>query len=136
MDYALIEDRSYLKILNISALAFVFVPLLGILLPFIFWVMKRDKVKDAENTGKQILNFQITWCLVLGAYYLLLILTISIRSKFLFMLFDAMTLHSSLGPVLILVVFGLINVIYIFLNTVLIYRGKQVFYKPAIRFLK
>lgn len=136
MDYALIEDRSYLKILNISALAFVFFPLLGILLPFIFWVMKRDKIKDTDYTGKKILNFQITWCFLVFAYYAIFILMMVVHSDLTVKIFSALTLHSPLGPVLFILALDLINAIYIIFNEVLIYRGKQVFYKPAIRFLK
>lgn len=61
------DDTSYLKALNISAFSFLLFPLLGILLPFILWITKKDQINDVDHVGKQVINFQITWNLLLFA---------------------------------------------------------------------
>ena len=45
-DWEIIEDRSYLKSVNLSALLFLFFPLLGILLPSLLWILKKGKIKN------------------------------------------------------------------------------------------
>jgi len=61
------EDFSFVRALNISALSFILFPLLGVLLPFILWITKKDHIKNVDHIGKQIINFQITWNLLLFA---------------------------------------------------------------------
>lgn len=38
------EDKSYLYYLNLSALAFLVFPILGIIVPSVLWVNKKDKI--------------------------------------------------------------------------------------------
>jgi len=59
------DDISYLRALNVSAFSFLLFPLLGILLPFILWITKKDQIKNVDHFGKQVINFQITWNLLL-----------------------------------------------------------------------
>jgi len=133
IDYSLIEDRSFLKILNISALGFLFFPLLGIILPLIFWIMKRDKIKDVDLVGKKILNFQITWTIILFAYYLIIMLPIIFR----FHIFSGLVNASSfLFPVYFTLFLYGANILFIVLNEVFIFIENPIFYKPSFRFLK
>jgi len=135
IDYSLIDDKSYLKILNISALGFLFFPLLGIILPLIFWIMKRDKIKDVDFIGKKILNFQITWTIVLFAYYLAITLPMIFRIHLFSWLGD--WFHPSvMFPIYITFFLYGVNILLIGLNEVFVFVGKPIFYKPAIRFLK
>ncbi|MAU71561.1 MAG: DNA-binding protein [Pseudozobellia sp.] len=62
------ENKGYLTLLNISALTTLFHPLLGIALPLAMWVLKKDGFKRVEANGKKILNFQITWALVIYTF--------------------------------------------------------------------
>jgi uncharacterized Tic20 family protein len=48
-----------------SAFSFLLFPLLGALLPFILWITKKDQIDRVDYDGKQIINFQITWNLLL-----------------------------------------------------------------------
>ena len=41
IDWTVKEDNGYLQILNLSAFAFLFFPLLGVLIPFMMWVAKK-----------------------------------------------------------------------------------------------
>ncbi|RYD75689.1 MAG: helix-turn-helix domain-containing protein, partial [Sphingobacteriales bacterium] len=65
------RDKYFLPVLNLSALSFLLFPLLGIIVPLVIWVLKREKSTEAD--GKRLLNFQITWCLALVIIYGLLI---------------------------------------------------------------
>jgi uncharacterized Tic20 family protein len=53
------------SLLSFSQLAFILFPGLGIVAPLLFWVMKREEIAGVNEVGRQILNFQITWLLVL-----------------------------------------------------------------------
>ncbi|WP_414727653.1 DUF4870 domain-containing protein [Winogradskyella sp. UBA3174] len=65
IDWQIIEDNNVLLLFNLSQLGFIAFPLLGILIPFIIWTSKKDKIKDVDQVGKSILNFQISWTLLL-----------------------------------------------------------------------
>lgn len=65
LDYQKKEDNTYLMFLNLSALSFIMFPLLGIILPLILWITKKDQIKYVDGLGKSIINFQITWNIVL-----------------------------------------------------------------------
>ncbi len=66
---ALPENKSYLILLHLSALSFLFFPLLGVLIPLVLWVLKRDQVSGIARAGKKVLNFQITWLIIIALYY-------------------------------------------------------------------
>jgi transcriptional regulator with XRE-family HTH domain len=59
-------DRSYLTLLTLSPLAVLLFPLLGLAAPLTLWLMKRETIADVQEVGRQIVNFQITWLLVLA----------------------------------------------------------------------
>ncbi|WP_397447907.1 DUF4870 domain-containing protein [Polaribacter sp. R77954] len=50
--------------LNLSALTFLFFPLLGILIPFILWKSKKGKIKNINKLGKDLIKLKY-----LGRYY-------------------------------------------------------------------
>ena len=64
IDWQVQEDRNVLIILNLSQLGFLAFPILGVALPLALWILKKEKVKDVNEVGIVILNFQI-----LGRYY-------------------------------------------------------------------
>ena len=76
IDWQIIEDNNILLLLNLSQLGFIAFPLLGILIPLIIWTSKKDKIKDVDYVGKSILNFQISWTLLL----FLMVITIFMKS--------------------------------------------------------
>lgn len=53
-------DKGYLHLMNISMLGILISPPLWILLPVILWLVKKDKSRIVDATGKQILDFQFT----------------------------------------------------------------------------
>jgi len=135
IDYSLIEDKSYLKILNISALGFLFFPVLGIILPLIFWIMKRDKIKDVDFIGKKILNFQISWTIILFTFYLAIMLPLIFHFQLFSWLSDVF-FHSVMFPIYITFFLYGLNILFIVFNEIFIFADKPIFYKPAFRFLR
>jgi uncharacterized Tic20 family protein len=135
IDWTQQEDKAFLSVLNLSALGFVFFPLLGVIIPLTLWILKKDKIRYVNETGKHILNFQITWSLMLFTVYGFL---------FLPMIF-LLTGNHSIGMGLaarpfeflgILAVLYLYNIAMVILNTVRSQQEKKLVYMPAFRFLK
>ena len=65
IDWAIKEDNRYLVFLNLSTLTFLFFPVLGIIVPFMLWTSKKDKIKGINTLGRDLINFEITWIILL-----------------------------------------------------------------------
>ncbi len=129
IDWTIKEDRGFLKLLNLSAMTFIFFPLLGILVPFILWISKKDKLKDINKIGKELINFQITWNILLFFIPFLLNTTILAVT-------GGLTMRIIFTTSLIFFIFMyILNFAFIIFNTLLIQNEKDVKYYPKIRFL-
>jgi transcriptional regulator with XRE-family HTH domain len=127
VDWSIKEDKRYLIFLNLSALTFIFFPLLGILLPFMLWTSKKDKIKNINKLGKDLINFQVVWTMILFFIPLLSFL------------FAKVGLLESLTFSFIFTFIGImyfINLILILLNTLRISNEKNVIYCPLIKLLR
>jgi len=126
MDWQIIKNNNVLLTLNLSQLGFIAFPLLGILIPLIIWTSKKDKIKDVDQVGKSILNFQISWTLLL----FLMAIGIFISSKF------ELSINISFAGILI-AFSGMyfINFMVVIFNTLRYHNGKSIKYKPAFPFL-
>ncbi len=136
-DWDMPEDRGYISAMNLSALSFVVFPFFGIIVPLIMWISKRDKLKSVNRTGKIILNFQITWTMLL--------FLVSIILPVIFLDFDASNrgpfpmgafnnyMYVFLGFWFFMMIY---NVFMILLNTFRIHKGKDVSYFPVHHFLR
>ena len=127
IDWSVKENNRYLIYLNLSALTFIFFPLLGILVPFILWTSKKDKIKNLNTLGKDLINFEIVWTMVLFFIPLLLFL------------FTKIGILESLTFGIIFTFAGImyfINLILISLNTLRVSNGKNVKYYPLIKLLR
>lgn len=137
IDWTEQEDKGFLAFFNLSALSYIAFPLLGIIVPLAIWILKKDKISHTNEIGKRLLNFQITWCLMLFLVYAIVFLGVIFpisfnRSGISFMNFGG-------GVFIILLVASLlylVNAVFIVINSIRSYRGKSVFYQPAIRFLR
>lgn len=133
IDWAEEEDTTMLILLNISALSFIVFPILGVIIPMVLWVSKKDKIKNFNATGKKLLNFQISWCIALFSIYLLFFIAIlsdlKIRS-----FISGMGGSESL--IILILAFYLLNLIIIVFNVIRSYKNKRVIYQPAIPFLR
>lgn len=129
IDWTIKEDIGYLKTLNLSALTFIFFPILGILVPFIMWVSKKDKLKDINKIGREVVNFEITWTIIL---FIGLLINPIIQNTT-----GEVTMAMLIIPSLIfMAIMYTLNFIFIIFNTLQIHNEKDVKYYPKISFLK
>ena len=138
-DWSLKEDRGYLALLNLSSLCFLLFPVLGIILPLVLWTSKKDKIQRLDECARNVINFQITWILVL-------FLVIIWQLLGMINAFDQIQRAGDISPSLVsgalsntFRTFGWVyayNVVFIILNTILSAFGKKEFYFPRIPFLR
>lgn len=126
VDWSIKEDKKYLTYLNLSALTFILFPLLGILIPFILWTSKKEKIKGINSLGKALINFEITWTLLL--FFIPIGLLIASKLG----IINNMTLSSFL---LVIGFLYLYNLVLILFNTIRISNENYVFYTPQFKFL-
>jgi len=127
IDWSIKEDKRYLTFLNLSALTFLFFPLLGILIPFILWTSRKGKIKNINKLGKDLINFEITWTLLL--FFI----------PFLCFLMAKIGLLENLTFSIFFIIIGamyFINLIFILLNTLRISNENDINYNPKIKFLR
>lgn len=55
------SDPDFLQLLNLSALSFLVLPLLNILVPWWLWRKYRTQVQHAAEVGRRVLGFQVLW---------------------------------------------------------------------------
>lgn len=134
LDWTILEDKGYLTLMSLLALGFLFFPILGIILPLIFWILKKDKLKNANELGNSILNFEITWCLLLFSYFIVLF------SGFLGVIMGYF--GNIVGPATILKLYLPVILLYnynitvIILNTLKVFKNKKHRYIPALKIFK
>lgn len=127
IDWQVQEDKSVLKMMSLSQLGFLAFPLLGIIIPLVIWVIKKDKIRNVDSVGKAILNFQITWTISLFLLYLLFTISVVLHLR----LFPLSIFH----VLLIIGVLYAYNFIMIIRNTILVNRIDKIKYVPAFGFL-
>ena len=126
-DWQIKEDSGYLMLLNLSALSFLIFPLLGIIVPMAMWVMKKDKVKNVDHVGKAILNFQITWTILLFIILLIMLMQVFLKESLWISVWTIMLIPLGLY---------FYNFLLIIINAVRSANDKRVVYAPSIRILK
>ncbi|MBI6119086.1 helix-turn-helix domain-containing protein [Salegentibacter maritimus] len=129
IDWKLEKNSSYLVLLNTSALSFLFFPILGVLIPLVMWVSKKNNVHKVDEVGKEVVNFQITWCLFIFLFYLLIFVRI---------IFD-ISISLRLNPLVItayFVILYILNVTLIVYNSIRIKKSKSPKYVLRIPFLR
>tara|TARA_R110000744_G_C19181183_1_gene542753 strand:+ start:161 stop:763 length:603 start_codon:yes stop_codon:yes gene_type:complete len=136
LEWTDIEDKGYLTLLNLSAVSILIQPLLGIIIPLVMWILKREKIKLVDDTGRKLISFQITWTLIL--YVILIIASEGVFIPFNFNLLNSfpilITKFSIIG--LVILFLYLYNVVLIILNIRKSQKGMKNKYFPAIPFLK
>lgn len=137
LDWDQTENKSFLLGMNISGLIFIVLPLLGVVLPLILWMSRKDKIAGVSELGRILVNFQLTWALV---YYLWATFCGWLIGYFKF------SGNGDVSPDFVYnylqVRVGVIFFIYLFeilmisLNTYRINKGLKVKYFPKINFLR
>jgi len=125
MDWQIIEDSKALLRLNLAQLSFIIFPFLGILIPLIIWISNKDKIKDMDRVGKSILNFQISWTLLLFTLVI---------GLFLFSKFELSSVSFS-GIFLSVSAMYFLNFIIVLSNSFRYHNGKSIKYPWLYRFL-
>ncbi|MBD3616081.1 MAG: DUF4870 domain-containing protein [Gracilimonas sp.] len=138
LEWNQVKDVSTLIVLNLSALSFLFYPILGVIVPLIIWVTRKDAVKGVNELGKKLLNFQITF---VGVVYLIhaIFFIIPIFRINLMWLIDPIYLLPIpffLMPILIYAIPYIFNFGYVLLNTFRIKAEKEIDYKPSIKIIR
>jgi len=121
MEWAMQNNDRLLSNLNLSALAGLIFPLLGIVVPYILWNDIKDTVKGARHTGKEIINFQITWIILHIVFWAMVFLVLR-KAVFVVIMLNILLFW--------------FNLIQILVNQWRIGKGKAVRYFPKIAFLK
>lgn len=134
IDWTVLEDRGFITSLNLSALSFMVFPILGIIVPLIIWISRKDKIRNLNEFAKEILNFQITWNMVffigygsLMAYSFFETRSIGTERQTLLILF---------APIIFIVAMYLYNAILTIINSINIYNDRKLNYYPKFRFIK
>lgn len=121
------KDENIITLLNLSQFGFLLFPPLGIVFPLIIWIKKKEKIDNVEKVGKVILNFQISW-------NILLIISI------IFMFADIVRIESAIFfsglSMLLIMLLYLYNFVIIILNTVFYKRKRNMRYFPSISFFR
>ncbi len=133
------HELNQLAILHITPAGFFLFPVIGnVLLPFIFWMLKREEVNGINKHGKDILNGQLTYSIVISFLFLaqmaLILMPILRPGKhFPYEIYQHFPLYFIGGGLLCGVFFG----IFPALNAIRVYNGKNPWKYPLkINFFK
>jgi len=134
IDWAILEDNGFLTSLNLSALSFIVFPLLGIIVPLIIWISRKDKVRGVNEIAKEILNFQITWNMIffIGVGSIMACAFFETRS----IITETPSFLRLFTPMIFPAIMYLYNVTLIIINSINIYNDRKVHYYPKFRFIK
>jgi uncharacterized Tic20 family protein len=135
-DWTVQEDKGFLTSLNLSALSFIFFPLLGILVPLIIWISKKDKIRNVNIIAKDLLNFQITWTILLFIGYIGIIISMVYKMKTTGDINAAIISSRMIIQIIFLGIMYLYNLIFIVTNSIRVNNDRKVCYYPKIRFLR
>ncbi|MBJ6107909.1 helix-turn-helix transcriptional regulator [Hymenobacter sp. BT523] len=58
---ALPSNPDYLQLLNLSALSFLVLPLLNLVVPWLLWRARRHTTAHVAELGRRVLGFQLLW---------------------------------------------------------------------------
>ena len=132
------EDTSALEVLNLSSLAFLVFPLFGIVVPLIVWTGKKNQIKGFDKLAKEILTFQIIWCV--AVFVVFAIVTFRMTQTF------TSIQDGDVSPTMVseqmkimwiaYLLLGVLNIGVIIFNAIRIKRGKTAWYYPKFKSIK
>lgn len=137
LDWTQSGDKGYLLGMNLSGLAFLLIPLFGVVLPIVLWMSRKDKIAGVSELGRDLVNFQLTWTVF---YYVTTTLILWLAS--LLVISGSGDIQPSYLVAGSLIRLKLIAVLYLFIivmiswNTYRIYKGLPGKYFPKINFLR
>jgi transcriptional regulator with XRE-family HTH domain len=66
------SDLEFIQLLNLSALSFLVLPLLNIVVPLLLWRKRCHSIEHVAEVGRRILGFQILW--QVGSFFAFMLL--------------------------------------------------------------
>ncbi|HUS87389.1 MAG TPA: helix-turn-helix domain-containing protein [Bacteroidales bacterium] len=130
LDHSLEINYNYIRGMHYSALTFIILPLGNIILPMILWVLKKDKIKELSVYARNLLNWQVTWTI------LVFITMMLIMPKMLSMRIGSDNFISLDSLLLYPFVMTVINFIYTLVAGIFVSERYRNLFPLAIRFLK
>ena len=134
------DNRYYLILLSLSVLTCFIWSLLGVIAPLCLWLFMKNKVKDIDQTAKRILNFQITWNIILLLITFPMMFSMSAK-PIAINLTTPVPKHDIAEKIIpyifsLLIAYNPLLIVLVLYNIVRTLMGRRVFYQPAIPFLK
>lgn len=133
------HELNQIAVLHITPAGFFLFPVVGnVLLPFIFWMLKREEINGINKHGKDILNSQLTYSIVIaigiGAVMAMAFIQIFFPgNQFFSYFFMQLPIYVVIGMMLSAVVFGILPAI----NAIRVSNGKNPWRYPfKITFFK
>jgi uncharacterized Tic20 family protein len=134
------HELNQLAILHITPAGFFLFPVIGnVLLPFIFWMLKREEINGINKHGKDILNGQLTYSIVISFLFVVQIMLVLMPITLpgwqvvSFEVFKYFPFYAFGGMFLSVALFG----IFPALNAMRVYQGKSPWKYPLkINFFK
>ena len=129
------EDSAYLQTLNISTLTFFLFPLLGIITPTILWAAKKDRFRNLNKVATAIINFEITWNIILfaGLIFGSFIVSYKIESTGIIDMNYYQTRNQFY--IYFISIMYLLHLLMIIINSFNLQKDRNVFYQPKINFI-
>ena len=114
------HELNQIAVLHITPAGFFLFPVVGnVLLPFIFWMLKREEINGINRHGKDILNGQLTYSIVMGIT--IAAVTVMAFSQIFFpgnqfslMFFMHLPIYMVVGMILSVIAFGILPAINAF----------------------
>jgi transcriptional regulator with XRE-family HTH domain len=134
-DWGLVEDNRFIMAMNLSALSFFFNPVLGVVVPLIIWLFKKDRIKGLNDAARSLLNFQITWAVIFGAIFFFSMYTITYTIERVGDVTPS-SITTITRKALFYYLLQAFNLAMIVINSVRAAHGKKMIYQPAFRFIR
>src|SRR5688572_10312999 len=126
------HELNQIAVLHITPVGFFLFPVVGnVLLPFIFWMLKREEINGINRHGKDILNSQLTYSIVIsiiiGAVIVMAFIQIFFPgNQFFLTFFMHLPIYMVVGMILSAITFGLLPAI----NAIRVSNGKKPWRHP------
>ena len=121
------HELNQIAVLHITPAGFFLFPVVGnLLLPFIFWMLKREEINGINRHGKDILNSQLTYSIVIsviiGAVMTMAFIQIFFPgNQFFLTFFMHLPIYMVVGMILSAIAFGILPAI----NAIRVSNGKK-----------
>ncbi|MCK6620097.1 MAG: DUF4870 domain-containing protein [Calditrichaceae bacterium] len=109
------DEKMWAMLCHLSTFAGYVIPFGNIIAPLLIWIMKKEEFPLANDQGKEVLNFQISFMIYLAIALLLIIVVIGIALAIALVLFE-----------IIITIIAAVNA----------YDGARYRYPMTIRFIK